>query len=152
MIFYSVFYNESENIKIYFEYWDTLCSTLNDNDEIIYLVYFDANNFYGWGMVQALPFGGFKWVPNSINFNIPDDSLFGYILEANLEYPEELHDTHSDLPFCPEHSKSPGSKQEKLVTTPLPKRKHVLHYRALKQALANGLKLVKIHRIISTYY
>ena len=123
----------------------------NENEEIVYLVYFDANNLYGWAMAQALPFGGFEWVynvDNSFNFNISDDSSVSYILEVDLDYSDELHNTHSDFPFCPEHSKSPGSNQEKLLTTLLPKRKHVLHYRALKQALANGLKLVKIHRIL----
>ena len=121
----------------------------NENEEIIYLVYFDANNLYGWAMAQWLPHGGFKWVPNVyINFNVHDDYPVGYILEVDLEYPKELHDAHNDLAFCPERSKLPGSKEKKLLTSLLPKRKHVLHYRALKQALANGLKLVKIHRIL----
>ena len=96
-------------------------------------------------MAQWLPYGGFVKVPNAdINFNVPEDYPVGYILEVDLEYPKELHDAHNDLPFCPERSKPPGSEEEKLLTSLLPKRKHVLYYRVLKQALVNGLKLVKI--------
>ncbi|XP_043482540.1 uncharacterized protein LOC122511404 [Leptopilina heterotoma] len=121
------------------------------NEDTSYIVYFDANNLYGWAMVQPLPYGGFKWVENvdnSFDFNVADDAPTDYILEVDLDYPDHLHDKHSDFPFCPERSKPPGSKEEKLLTTLLPKRKHVLHYRALKQAIANGLVLVKIHRVI----
>ncbi|XP_051171108.1 uncharacterized protein LOC127287984 [Leptopilina boulardi] len=123
----------------------------NEKEETSYIVYLDANNLYGWAMVQALPYGGFEWVKNidnTFNFNIPDDSPFGYILEVDLDYPHELHNSHSDLPFCPEHSKPPGSKQSKLLTTLLPKQKYIIHYRALKQALAHGIKLNHIHRIL----
>ncbi|XP_043471972.1 uncharacterized protein LOC122504790 [Leptopilina heterotoma] len=123
----------------------------NESEETSYIMYFDANNLYGWAMVQSLPYGGFKWVENvdnSFDFNVADDAPTGYILEVDLDYPDHLHDKHSDFPFCPERSKPPGSKEEKLLTTLLPKRKHVLHYCALKQAIANGLVLVKIHRVL----
>ncbi|XP_051159269.1 uncharacterized protein LOC127280359 [Leptopilina boulardi] len=116
-----------------------------------YIMYFDANNLYGWAMAQALPIGGFKWIANpdeTFDFNVPDDSSVGYMLEVDLEYPESLHDSHKDLPFCAVNAKPPMSKQEKLLTTLLPKEKYVMHYRALKQALGNGLKLVKIHRVL----
>ncbi|XP_043468340.1 uncharacterized protein LOC122502385 [Leptopilina heterotoma] len=123
----------------------------DENEEKSYIVYFDANNLYGWAMIQSLPYGGFGWVENIDNdfdFNISDDGPIGYILEVDLDYPDHLHDKHSDFPFCPERSKPPGSKEQKLLTTLLPKRKHVLHYRALKQAIDNGLVLVKIHRVL----
>ncbi|XP_043477549.1 uncharacterized protein LOC122508334 [Leptopilina heterotoma] len=123
----------------------------NDNKETKYIMYYDANNLYGWGMVQPLPYGGFEWVQvtDNFDFNISDDSPFGYILEVDLNYPKELHDTHSDLPFCSEHSNPPSeSKQAKLLTTLGPKRKYIIHYRVLKQVLNNGLELVKIHRVM----
>ncbi|XP_043485237.1 uncharacterized protein LOC122513067 [Leptopilina heterotoma] len=121
------------------------------NEDTSYIMYFDANNLYGWAMAQALPYGGFKWVDNvdnSFDFNVPDDSPVGYILEVDLEYPENLHDTHKDMPFCAENAKPPLSKQEKLLTTLQPKEKYVIHYRTLKQVVANGIKLVKIHRVL----
>ena len=91
----------------------------NENEEINYLVYFDANNLYGWAIAQWLLYGGFKWVPNvqvDINFNVPIDYLVGYILEVDLEYPKELDYAHNDLPFCPDRSKPPGWNEEKLLT------------------------------------
>ncbi|GFV23959.1 c2H2-type domain-containing protein [Trichonephila clavipes] len=40
--------------------------------------------------------------------NIDENGGKGYILEVDLEYPESLHDDHSDLPLAPESSVSPG--------------------------------------------
>ncbi|XP_051162409.1 uncharacterized protein LOC127282278 [Leptopilina boulardi] len=126
-------------------------TTYNKSEESVYILYLDENNLYGWAMGESLPYGEFKWVSNvdnNFDFNIPDDSSYGYILEVDLEYPQELHDQHNDLPFCPEHASPPGSSQVKLLTTLSPKRKYVLHYRALKQALTNGLVLQSIHRVL----
>ncbi|GFU88474.1 uncharacterized protein TNCV_3354131 [Trichonephila clavipes] len=40
--------------------------------------------------------------------NIDENGGKGYILEVDLEYPESLHDDHSDLPLAPESSVPPG--------------------------------------------
>ncbi|XP_031787978.1 uncharacterized protein LOC107982100 [Nasonia vitripennis] len=116
------------------------------------LLYFDINNLYGWAMVQPLPVGKFKWIEYETNpsfFNTPPDADIGYFAEVDLEYPEDLHDDHRDLPFCAEHRTPPNSKQKKLLTTLNDKTKYVIHYRALKQALDNGTRLKKVHRILS---
>ena len=42
-----------------------------------------------------------------------EDSNEGYILEVDVEYPKDLHDLHSDLPFLPEMMKI--NKYDKLV-------------------------------------
>ena len=116
-----------------------------------YIMYYDINNLYGWAMTQSLSYKGFKWVEDvsdSDFFMVADDSFTGYILEVDLEYPEEIHDMHKDLPFCPEHQAPPGTKQEKLLTTLHNKERYVIHYVALKQALKHGLRLKKIHRAL----
>ena len=70
-------------------------------------MYFDANNLYGWAMTQYLPCGNFKWMTKKeiSNFDlslIKENSLNGYILEVDLEYPGELHDFHNDYALAPE--------------------------------------------------
>ena len=70
-------------------------------EESSYLQYPDANNLYGWAMSQPLPTGGFRWVsikPIDISrlAKIKDK---GYLLEVDVSYPRELHNSHNDLPF-----------------------------------------------------
>ena len=50
------------------------------------------------------------------------------------------------MPFLPESKKV--NKVEKLICDIEDKKKYVIHIRALKQALNNGLRLKKVHRII----
>ena len=70
-------------------------------------LYLDMNNLYGCAMRQYLPISDFKWVKN-INeteqklMRIKSNSSTGYILEVDLEYPDELHDVHNDYPLAPE--------------------------------------------------
>ncbi|XP_048478608.1 uncharacterized protein LOC119690408 isoform X2 [Plutella xylostella] len=124
---------------------------MNDYDSRVppsFLIYLDANNLYGWAMSQYLPTGEFEWVEESVNYNIPDNSEYGYILEVDLIYPHHLHDSHSDLPFCPETICTPNSNEKKLVPNLKNKIKYIIHYRNLKQCIENGLELTKIHRVL----
>ena len=72
-----------------------------------YIMYLDANNLYGWAVSQYLPTGGFKWLKqNEIDKldlgKYEDDSKKGLILEVDLDYPHELHDSHNDYPLAAE--------------------------------------------------
>ena len=78
--------------------------------------------------------------------NYNENSDIGYFLEVDVEYPKKLFSSHKDLPFLPERKKL--EKVEKLVCSIEDKEKYVIHIRALKQALNNGLKLKKVHRVI----
>ncbi|XP_070170854.1 uncharacterized protein [Polyergus mexicanus] len=85
-----------------------------------YLMYFDINNLYGWAMCQSLPYENFRWVDNVTSvdlMSVTSDSPIGYILEVDLAYPSNLHDSHADLPFCPTRDKPPGKRDEKLLAT-----------------------------------
>ncbi|XP_072394634.1 uncharacterized protein [Diabrotica undecimpunctata] len=115
-----------------------------------YLMYFDVNNLYGWAMGEPLPYEGFEWMDDK-DFDVmsvADDSPVGYMLQVDLEYPRRLHDLHSDFPFAAEHRKAAGSNHSKLMTTLYNKKEYIVHYRNLKQMLANGLVLKKIHKIL----
>jgi len=124
-----------------------------DSEEVSrFLQYLDANNLYGWAMVQKLPTHGFRWInkveeftPEKIAKLVKEDRK-GYILEVDVEYPKELHMSHNELPFLPERMKI--GKVEKLVPNLNKKKKYVVHIKALNQALKNGLVLKKVHRAI----
>ncbi|XP_043264093.1 uncharacterized protein LOC122404229 [Colletes gigas] len=115
-----------------------------------YLMYFDVNNLYGWAMCQPLPYANFQWVNNKdIDvMAIALDSTMGYILEVDLEYPQHLHEAHTDLPFCPTRDKPPGKRQEKLLATLYDKNRYVIHYRNLQQCILHGLRVTEVHRVL----
>ena len=78
----------------------------NVNKPSKFIVYLDENSLFGWAMSQYLPYSGFQWlnqkeigkfVVNLVSCNfIAENSSDGYILEINLEYPDELHELHND--------------------------------------------------------
>lgn len=132
-----------------------------------YIMYLDANNLYGWAMVQHLPVRGFQWLTqremSSIDvMDIPDDGDTGYVFCVDLEVPTELHDFMNDYPLAPEtfmiqpemlseysknlaenYNKKP-SGVKKLMPNLYDKNSYVIHYRNLKQCLKLGIKLKKI--------
>ena len=75
----------------------------NKCPELIYLMYLDANNLYGWAMSQKLPVNGFKWENNITIFNedfiknYDENSNVGYFLEVDMKYPKNLLLPHKDF-------------------------------------------------------
>ena len=123
------------------------------NTESSYLTYLHANNLYGWAMSQKLPANGFMWYNDHLSDfnedlikNYTENSDEGFFLDVDIEYPKQLWSSHKDLPFLPERRKL--EKVEKRVCSTEDKEKYVIHIRALKQALNNGLKLENVLRVI----
>ena len=60
-----------------------------------FINYLYMYNLYGWGLSEYLPYGGFKWLKNVDGFDVMSISKknpTGYILEGDLQYPNELHE------------------------------------------------------------
>ena len=120
----------------------------NPKSESRYLQYLDTNNLYGWAMSQPLPVGGFRWVdvnPNEIS-ELSACTDKGHLLEVDVRYPTELHDSHNDLPFMCGRMEINGV--EKLVPNLRDKKNYVIHIQALNQGLQHRLRLDRIHRAI----
>ena len=85
------------------------------NKESSYLQYLDANNLYGWVMSQPLPTSKFKWVEIDSDqiSDLATSKNKGYLLEVDVRYPTELHNSHNHLPFMCDKMKV--KKVEKLV-------------------------------------
>ena len=145
----------------------------NPQKELTYIVGFDLNALYSYAMCFPLPYKSFRFLnANEIqSLNIDSISLdddTGFFLEVDLDYPEELHDKHCQYPLAPEKvaikpnqwsdymqtvcdklgmkKKSAG---EKLVATLYDKKHYILHYYTLQLYLRLGMKLVKVHRVVS---
>lgn len=119
-----------------------------------YLMCFDVNSMYGSVMLEKLPIRNYQFlkkkkVKNFDVMKIPDDSNIGYMLECDLEYPENLHDFFVDMPLFATHEVPPNGKFKKLLRTLENKKEYVIHYKNLQQAVKLGVKIQKIHRILS---
>ena len=81
----------TQSVKRYAKANNKYMEDLYDPDELsIYLQYADANNEYGWAMVQKLPTHGFKWkngedfTPEKIDELVKKDKK-GYLLGVDVE-------------------------------------------------------------------
>ena len=121
--------------------------------------------------LDYLPYGGFKFLSDEelkvFNLDsIPENSSIGYILEVDLKYPWELHDSHNDYPLFSEkievsnnmlskYCKDIASRYnikvggvKKLIPNLCDTVKYVVHYKNLLYYLSLVMKLVKIHRVL----
>ena len=78
------------------------------NKESSYIQYLDANNLYGKAMMEKLPVRGFRWMTDISRMDeelvrsYDKNDIEGYILEVDVDYPNELQNLHSDFPFLAE--------------------------------------------------
>ena len=147
-----------------------LVSDYDESKPNSYIMYLDANNLYGWAMSKALPKSRFKWKRVMLTeeeiLNKKENAKKGWILEVDLEYPEDLHKEHNSYPLAPEKKvvkkenmsdyqnnlikeldlKIPNSK--KLLLTLEDKNDYVVHYENLKFYLKQGMKLKRVKRAL----
>uniref|UniRef100_UPI0035D00644 DNA polymerase n=1 Tax=Bartonella sp. CL43QHWL TaxID=3243532 RepID=UPI0035D00644 len=77
----------------------------NENHKLLFI---DANNLYGWAMMEPQPYGSFEMIEGMETITkeqimaIPSDSQVGYFFEVDLEYPQSIKFKSKNFPFCPE--------------------------------------------------
>ena len=134
-----------------------------------FVTFLDMNNLYGLAMKVYLPQGGFKCLKNVDGFDVSSiskKSPIRYILEADLEYSDDLHALHNVYQLVPEklaisydmqsdYCKKSADKYEikfgdvkKSIPNLGNKTNYVLHYRNLQLCLSLGMRLTKIHRVL----
>ena len=75
-------------------------------DDDTKIMYIDANNLYGNALRQPLPVGNFTYLPNpeAVDWlNIDTEGEFGYTLELDLQYPQEIHSATQWFPLAAEN-------------------------------------------------
>ena len=88
-------------------------------------------------MLQNIPVNNFEWIKNTPQFNedfiktYNEERDEGYFFEVAVQYLENLHGLHNDLPFLPEQMKI--EKVEKLVANLHRKTEYIIHIGNLKQ-------------------
>src|SRR5271156_5561519 len=145
--------------------------------EDVFIMYVDANNLYGAALSQKLPIGSYIEYPEPelIDWkNIDTEGIHGYLLEVDLEYPQEIHNITQHFPLAAENrsithdmltpemvlqhdqlnlirgrkQNSEMAKCTKLVGTCYNKVQYVVHFKILQFYLEMGLKITKIHQCI----
>ena len=133
----------------------------------IKIVYEDLNNLYGWSMSQYLPTGDFheiKVTKSNLKtiLRTLDNDDNGFLIECDLEYPNNIHEKTKHFPFLPEKKTvkledfSPYMKTnkpekykptEKLIMDKTNKQKYFLHYRDLKFYIRHGIRILNVYTI-----
>ena len=143
---------------------DTNTNT-NTNDKVINrnIWYIDANNLYGYAMMQKLPNKDFEFITTTtldIILNTPDDSDHGYYIVCDIDYTYECTERTEQLALMPNKRKindnelgyrqreKSKARSEKLILDQNNKTEYMVHYRMLKFYVKMGVKVTKIHRVI----
>ena len=154
----------------------------DETQESSYIMYWDANNLYGFAMSQYLPYADFKFIDNDDEtfdklLKTPSDSDIGYTTKIDFSYPNEIHDKLKEFVPAPESitpkvewfsdfQKELGVKTKavrynektgeythlgsnKLVPHLFKHENYVIDYRNLQFLVGLGIKIEKVHAIMS---
>ena len=125
--------------------------------------YIDANNLYGYAMMQKLPYKDFEFITTTTLdaiLNTPDDSDHGYYIVCDIDYTNECKERTEQLALMPNKRKisdnelgyrqreKSKARSEKLILDQNNKTEYKVHYRMLKFYVKMGVKVTKIHRVI----
>ena len=135
-----------------------------DNSDGKSIWYIDANNLYGYAMMQKLPYKDFEFIITTttldVILNTPDDSDHGYYIVCDIDYTNECIERREQLVLMPNKRKindnelgyrerdGGKARSEKLIIDQSNKTEYMVHYRMLKFYVKMGVKVTKIHRVI----
>ena len=143
-------------------------SDYDSNKQSTFITYLDKNNLYGCSVSEYLTYREFEWLKNVDELDvmsINEKSDVEYILEVDLDYPDESHNFHN-YPLAPEklavtndilskYCKSITDKYnikvgdvKKIIPNIGNKTKYVVHYKNLQLYLSLGMKLTKTHKAL----
>ncbi len=144
-------------------------------DEKTKILYLDLNALYSSMLCESLPMRNFRFMSHEeinaidwMNVEALADGGPGYIMEVQLEYPQEIHYYTNEYPLAPEQKVitenmlSPHTKlmmetldgkiknnDVKLTSTFEDRDYYVCHLANLQFYLTMGMKLKKIYRVIT---
>ena len=124
--------------------------------------YLDANNLYGYAMMQKLPYKDFQFTTTTLDVILytPDDSGHGYYIVCDIDYNNECKERTEQLALMPNKRKindnelgyrerdGGKARSKKLILDQNNKTEYMVHYRMLKFYVKMGVKVTKIHRVI----
>ena len=143
-----------------------ICGIMGDryiNNRRRSIWYIDANNLYGYAMMQKLPYKDFQFTATTTLdtiLNTPDDSDHGYYIVCDIDYTNECKERTEQLALMPNKRKindnelgyrerdGGKARSEKLILDQNNKTVYMVHYRMLKFYVKMGVKVTKIHRVI----
>ena len=123
----------------------------------------DANNLYGYAMMQKLPYKDFQFNTTTTLdtiLNTPDDIDHGYYIVCDIDYTNECKERSEQLALMPNKRKIKDNelgyrerdggkaRSEKLTLDQNNKTEYMVHYRMLNSYVKMGVKVTKIHRVI----
>ena len=139
------------------------------------ITYFDARGLYSHCLRRPLPHSDFKWLTSEEikKFSLEDICKIegeGFVLEVDVSFPKELHDYFRDYPPLAEHitckpdqwtehqknlaaTSGQGIKNismtKKLISHLGERKNYVVHAQHLLTCKKLGVKIEKIHRILT---
>ena len=124
--------------------------------------YIDANNLYGYAMMQKLPYKDFQFTTTTLDtiLNTPEYGDHGYYIVCDIDYTSECEERTEQLALMPNMRKindnelgyrerdGGKARSEKLILDQNNKTEDIVHYRMLKFYVRMGIKVAKIDRVI----
>ena len=115
--------------------------------------YIDANNLYGYAMMQKLPYKDFELITTTtttldVILNTPDDSDHGYYIVCDIDYTNECKERTEQLALMPNKRKINDNELGYRQREKSKARSENLILDQNNKTEYMGVKVTKIHRVI----